>query len=91
MLHESGVPNGSNLWQRHISVLEWCFMCKRYGKSVDHLLLHCPIAYKLWSMVFCLFGIHWVMPYKVSKLLAFNILIFLPLGLDILIHTVNKI
>ena len=40
-------------------------MCKRCGKSVDHLLLHCPIAYELWSMVFCLFGMHWVMPYKV--------------------------
>ena len=30
----------------------------------------CPIAYELWSIVFCLFGIHWVMPYKVSELLA---------------------
>ena len=37
---------------------------------MDHFLLHCPIAYELWSMVFCLFGIHWVMPYKVSELLA---------------------
>ena len=45
-------------------------MCKRCGESVNHLLLHCPIAYELWPMVFCLFGIHWVMPYKVSELLA---------------------
>ena len=59
-----------NLGKRHIAVLEWCFMCKRCGESVDHLLLHCPIAYELWSMVFCLFGIHWVMPYKVSEVLA---------------------
>ena len=51
-------------------MLEWCFMCKRCGESVDHLLLHCPIAYDLWSMVFCLFGIHWVMLYKVSEVLA---------------------
>ena len=43
---------------------------KRCGESVDHLLLHCPIAYELWSMVFCLFGIHWVMPYHISKLLG---------------------
>ena len=59
-----------NLWKRHVAVLEWCFMCKRCGELVDHLLLHCSIAYELWSMVFCLFGIHWVMPYKVSELLA---------------------
>ena len=44
-------------------------MCKRCGESVDCLLLHFPIAYDLWSMVFCLFGIHWVMSYKVSGVL----------------------
>ena len=60
----------NNLWKRHIAVVEWCFMCKRCRKSVDHLLLHCPIAYDLWSMVFYLFGIHWVMPYKVSEVLV---------------------
>ena len=45
-------------------------MCKKCGESVDHLLFHSPITYELWSMVFCLFGIHWVMLYKVSELLA---------------------
>lgn len=59
-----------NLWNRHIVVLDWCYMCKRCGESMDHLLLHCLIAYELWSMVFCLFVIHWVMPYKVIELLA---------------------
>ena len=33
-----------NLRKRHFVVLEWCFICKRCGESVDHLLLHCPIA-----------------------------------------------
>ena len=33
-------------------------MCKRCGELVDNLLLHCPIAYELWSMVFSLFGIY---------------------------------
>ena len=45
-------------------------MCKRCGESVDHVLLHCPTTYELWSMVFCLFGIYWVMPYKVSEVLS---------------------
>ena len=35
---------------------------------MNHLLLHCPIAFELWSLVFCLFGIHWVMPHKVIEL-----------------------
>ena len=58
-----------NLQKRHFVVLEWCFMCKRCGESVDHLLLHCPIAYEMWSMIFCLFGICWVMPQRVVDLL----------------------
>ena len=43
----------NNLWKRHIAVLERCFMCKRCGESVDHLLLHCPIAMTcgLWLFV----------------------------------------
>ena len=43
-------------------------MCKSCGELVDHVLLHCPIACELWSLVFYLFGIHWVMPHKVIKL-----------------------
>ena len=56
-----------NLRKRSIIVLDWCYMCKRCGESVDHLLLHCPIASELWSLVFCLFGIHWVMSLKVFE------------------------
>ncbi|KAL4639460.1 hypothetical protein ACB092_03G220100 [Castanea dentata] len=40
-----------NLRKRHFVVLEWCYMCKRCGESVDHLLLHYPIAYEMWSMI----------------------------------------
>ena len=45
-------------------------MCKRNGKLVDYLLIHCPPASDLWSMVFTLFGFHWVMPKIVVELLA---------------------
>ena len=57
-----------NLRKRHILVLDWCYMCKSCRESVDRLILRCPIAYDLWSLVFCLFGIHWVMPHKVIQL-----------------------
>ena len=49
-------------------VLDWCYMCKSCGESMDNLLLHCSIACELWSLVFYLFGIHWVMPHKVIEL-----------------------
>ena len=60
----------NNLRKRQILILDWCCMCKRNGELVDHLLIHCSIAFDLWSMVFTLFGIHWVMPKTVVELLA---------------------
>ena len=45
-------------------------MCKRNGKSVDHLFLHCPFAMDLWSMVLGLFGVTWVMLHTVLGLLG---------------------
>ena len=52
-----------NLHKSCVLELDRCYMRKRCGESVDHPLLHCPIAWELWSLVFCLFGIHWVMPH----------------------------
>uniref|UniRef100_A0A2N9IY24 Reverse transcriptase zinc-binding domain-containing protein n=1 Tax=Fagus sylvatica TaxID=28930 RepID=A0A2N9IY24_FAGSY len=34
------------------------------GETVNHLLLHCPFLKALWDMVFALFGVHWLMPWK---------------------------
>ena len=45
-------------------------MCKCNGESVDHLILHCPVAMDLWATVFSLFGVSWVMPQSVMGLLA---------------------
>ena len=33
-----------NFHKRCVIVLNWCYMCKRFGESMDHLLLHCSIA-----------------------------------------------
>ena len=43
-------------------------MCKCNGESVDHLFLHCPAAMDMWSMVFGLFGVSWVIPQSVVEL-----------------------
>ena len=36
---------------------------------MNHLLFHCKFAYALWSEVFLIFGIQWVMPKIVASLL----------------------
>uniref|UniRef100_A0A7N2KQL6 Reverse transcriptase zinc-binding domain-containing protein n=1 Tax=Quercus lobata TaxID=97700 RepID=A0A7N2KQL6_QUELO len=48
-----------NLRKRKVWILDWCYMCKSNGESVDHLFLHCPVAMDLWSMVLGLFGVSW--------------------------------
>ena len=58
-----------NLRKRRVMIQDWCCMCKSSGESVNHLLLHCPVAWELWSMVLILFGITWVMPRGVVDLL----------------------
>ena len=43
-------------------------MCHRNEETVDHLLLHCPVAHSLWVYLFQIFGIQWVMPGSVESL-----------------------
>ena len=59
-----------NLRKRQLIILDWCCMCKSSGETVNHLLLHCPIAWELWNMVLIIFGTSWVMPWGVEDLLC---------------------
>ena len=43
-------------------------MCCCTTESMDHLLLHCPVAYSLWVQMLQVFGIQWVMPGSVESL-----------------------
>ena len=53
-----------------LNVADWCCMSKSNGKSMDHLLLKCPIARELWDLLLCLFGVYWVMPNSGTAMLA---------------------
>jgi hypothetical protein len=64
------ILTGDNLRKRHVIVVDRCCMCKRSGESVDHLLLHCDVAYAMWSAIFSRFGLSWVMPLRVLDLFA---------------------
>jgi hypothetical protein len=50
-------------------VVEWCYMCKKSGESIDHLLLRCNVAHDMWSIFNSLFGVEWLMPRRVLDLL----------------------
>jgi hypothetical protein len=44
-----------SLRKRHVTVIDRCYMCKKTGESVDLLLLHCDVAFALWSSLFSRF------------------------------------
>ena len=58
-----------NLCNWRFCLVDWCGIFKWSGGSIDHLLLHCSYAQEIWSMVFCLFGLKWVIPSGVLDLL----------------------
>jgi hypothetical protein len=59
-----------NLRKRHIIIVDRCCICKRDEESVDRLLLHCDVAYVLWTNIFNRFGMSWVMLRRVIDLFA---------------------
>ena len=59
-----------NLRKRKNCGVNRCCICKNDWELVDHLLIHCPFASDLWSLVLSLHGICWVMPKQVVELLA---------------------
>jgi hypothetical protein len=59
-----------NLRKKNIIVTKCCCMCKHGGESINHLLLHCEIAIKLWNMVCQMFGVTWVMPSRMKDCLG---------------------
>ena len=59
-----------NLVKMNLPWVNWCCLCCCDGETVDHLLLHCKFTHALWSEVFLMFSIQWVMPRTVVSLLC---------------------
>lgn len=55
------ILTADNLMKRGFYLLNRCYLCKNNGETSNHLLLWCPITHKLWTMVYSLLDISWVM------------------------------
>ena len=42
-----------------------CFLCGEDEESIEHILIHCPMARELWSILFSMFDVDWVIPYLI--------------------------
>ena len=49
----------NNLKRRGYQIVDWCYMCRCDEETISHMLLHCEVAYGLWTFVFRSFGIEW--------------------------------
>ena len=53
------IPICENLIKIGFSMVSRCCMCHCSGETVDHLLIHCSMAFELWSFIFRMFGVQW--------------------------------
>ena len=58
-----------NLMLRGRTLVNRCCMCHCNEETVDHLLLHCPVAHLLWVHMLRFFGIQWLMLGSVESLM----------------------
>ena len=53
-----------NLIKVGFSMVSRCCMCCCSGETMNHLLICCSIDFELWSVIFRMFGVQWVLPKK---------------------------
>jgi hypothetical protein len=41
-----------NSRKRHISMVDWCCMCKKSGETIDNFVFHCEMVSSLWNTIF---------------------------------------
>jgi hypothetical protein len=63
-------PNFGQFTEEEYYVMEWSYMCKQCGESIDHLFLHYEIANDIWNVFLQLIDVDWVMPRSVSDCLG---------------------
>ena len=57
------------LQRRGYSLANRCFLCLSEEETVNHLLLHCVKMRALWSLLFSLFGVAWVLSGSIKETL----------------------
>lgn len=49
------------LMRRGMAMMNGCYLCKSVAEIYNHVLLWCLVVHKLWSIVYALLGVNWVM------------------------------
>lgn len=62
ILLQNKVLTLDNLQKRGMIIINHCALYKNDRKSVDHIILHCQFAKKIWDSIFKIINIEWVFP-----------------------------
>ena len=58
------------LKKRGFQMARRCSLCGKAEEVMDHLLIHCPSIWGLWSGVISISELHWVYPHLAKDLLS---------------------
>lgn len=53
------ILTSDSLRRRRKIYVNWCFMYKGNGESINHLMIHSPVVTELWNLVFGLLNLSW--------------------------------
>ena len=59
----------NQLQKRGFSLASRCPLCKEAEETMEHLLIHCPKIWSMWTILFNLSGGGWVCPFLVNDLI----------------------
>ena len=57
------------LKRRGVSLANRYYLCGEAEESLEHLLIHCPLLWVLWTSILVALGVVWVIPFSVRDLL----------------------
>lgn len=61
LLHRFGILAGEDV--------QTCIFCQQDNESIDHIMLHCPFVWKIWSATAEWWGFQWAIPRSIDDLL----------------------
>lgn len=59
LVHHNSILTQDVLMGRGRPMANRCIMCKLEAETTNHLLLHCPVATKIWNFFYDAFGVYW--------------------------------
>ena len=63
------ILNMDQLKKRGYSLASRCPLCGKVEETLEHLLIHCPKVWCMWTALFSLSGGGWVCPFLVKELM----------------------